>query len=420
MTDENSVIAAVAAAVEAQPGDVALRVHLAELLLVDTRAGEALTQCGIVLGSEPAHLRALEVGSAAADAVGDQQRADAYRNLLSVLRSGGPPGSMSRRDAASGGAPVTNDGELDDELAVDAFLEQVLVESVDGERPKVTLDDVGGLVEVKRRLRTSFLGPIGNPELREMYGKTLRGGLLMYGPPGCGKTFLAKAVAGELGARFYGVGIHDVLDMWMGNSERNLHALFDNARRNAPSVLFFDELDALGRKRSQLTHSAGRNVVVQLLAELDGIGDENAGVFILAATNQPWDVDSALRRPGRLDRTLLVLPPDKEARSAILEFHLRGRPVERVDVDRLAGATEQFSGADLRLLCEAASEYALGDSIETGVARPITQADLERARRETRPTTREWFGTARNYAMFANDDGSYDDLLAYIRTHRLG
>src|SRR4029453_7140596 len=141
---------------------------------------------------------------------------------------------------------------------------------------------------------------------------------------------------GELGARFLAVGLADVLDMWMGNSEKNLHELFETARRNAPCVLFFDEIDALGQKRSYTRHQAIHNVSVQLLHEMDSATSSNEGVFVLAATNHPWDVDTALRRPGRLDRTLLVLPPDPPARRAILALHLRDRPLQGVDLDRLA------------------------------------------------------------------------------------
>jgi AAA+ superfamily predicted ATPase len=288
--------------------------------------------------------------------------------------------------------------------------------------PDVRLDDVGGLETVKRRLRTSFLAPLQNPELREMYRKSLRGGMLLYGPPGCGKTFLARAIAGELRARFFAVGLHDILDMWLGNSEKNLHGIFETARRHAPCVLFLDEVDALGHKRSNFSGgSGGRNVVVQLLNEMDGLRDDNDGVFIVGATNQPWDLDAALRRPGRFDRMVLVLPPDEAARAAILRYHLRDRPVdEQIDLAKLARRSELYSGADLKLVCEAAAELALEDALASGSARPIQARDLERAMKEVVPSTRAWFEVARNFAQFANDGGRYDELLDYLRAHRLG
>jgi len=259
-----------------------------------------------------------------------------------------------------------------------------------------------------------------NPELRKMYGTSLQGGLLLYGPPGCGKTFLARAVAGELGARFFAVGLHDVLDMWLGKSEQNVHAVFETARRHAPCVLFLDEVDALGLKRSNLSYSAGRNVVVQLLTELDSTRSDNRGLFVLGATNQPWDLDPALRRPGRFDRMLLVLPPDEPARRAIFEYHMRNRPTEGLDLGRLASSTDGYSGADIRLVCETAAENALEDSLASGTARPIARDDLEQALREVKPSTRPWFESAKNYALFANESGTFDELLAYMRRRRLG
>jgi SpoVK/Ycf46/Vps4 family AAA+-type ATPase len=326
-----------------------------------------------------------------------------------------PPGAPADKTPE----PIAVGDEISSE-DVDAFLRDVLGEDPDLERPQVTLADVGGLVDVKRRLQTSFLGPMRNPELRRMYGKSLRGGLLLYGPPGCGKTFLARAVAGELGAHFFGVGLHDVLDMWLGKSEQNVHKVFETARRYTPCVLFLDEVDALGMKRSNLAHSSGRNVVVQLLTELDGAQNENEGVFMLGATNQPWDIDPALRRPGRFDRMLLVLPPDPPARAAILSYHLKDRPVDpAVNLERVVTGTENYSGADLRLVCESATERALEQSMESGVVRPISQEDFELALRDVKPSTRPWFEMARNYAMFANDGGVYDDLLAFMRQHRL-
>src|SRR6185436_9295538 len=155
----------------------------------------------------------------------------------------------------------------------------------------------------------------------------------------------------------------------------------------------------LGQKRSQQQNSAGRGSVNQLLSEMDGLSNNNQGVFVLGATNHPWDVDVALRRPGRFDRMLLVLPPDEPAREAILRFHLKERPIANV--------------------CETAAERALLDSARTGNVRMIEMGDLEAAVKEVRPSIGPWLETARNVAQFANQDGTYDDLLAYLRRRRL-
>lgn len=273
--------------------------------------------------------------------------------------------------------------------------------------------------QVKDRLDAAFLAPMRNPELRKLYGKSLRGGLLLYGPPGCGKTFIARAVAGELGAGFMSVSLSDILDMYVGTSEKNVHDIFEAARRQAPCVVFLDELDALGAKRSRTQHGGLRNVVNQLLTELDGINAaQNEGVFVLAATNVPWDVDLALRRPGRLDRTLLVLPPDAPAREAILRYHLRERPIESVDLGKIVKVTEDFSGADLAHVCESAAEYALLDSARSGAVRMIGTKDLLNAAKQIKPSSESWFASARNVAMFANDGGVYDDLVAYLKKKR--
>jgi SpoVK/Ycf46/Vps4 family AAA+-type ATPase len=401
-----SLIDSLTAAVQGRPEDVPLRLHLIRLLLDAGRQGEAISHAAQALQYAPDDATARELMARALGAstpppepAAPAQDMDwgAYEEQLSDVI----PPRFARADDEPD--PVRGDADR-------AF---------DVETSTVRLADVGGMAEVKQRLELAFLGPLRNPQLRTMFGKSLRGGLLLYGPPGCGKTFLARAVAGEMGARFLSLSIVDVLNMWVGNSEKNLHEIFEAARRNAPCVLFLDEIDALGHKRSQLHSSAMRTLGNQLLAELDGMEGNNEGVFVLAATNAPWDVDPALRRPGRLDRVALVLPPDAPARAAIVEYHVRQRPIANIDLGRLVEATEHFSGADLAHLCETAAEHAMADSLASGTVRMIEQRDFERALQEVRPSTAPWFATARNVALFANEGGTYDELASYLKRRKL-
>jgi transitional endoplasmic reticulum ATPase len=285
----------------------------------------------------------------------------------------------------------------------------------DIERPRITFEDVGGMDKVKEEIRLKIIHPLTHPELYKAYGKPVGGGILMYGPPGCGKTYLARATAGEIKAGFISVGINDVLDMWIGNSERNLHDLFEQARAHRPCVLFFDEVDALGASRSDMRQHAGRQLINQFLSELDGVKASNEGVLILAATNAPWHLDSAFRRPGRFDRVLFVPPPDAAARAAILRLQCRGKPIEDLDYDQLGKKTESFSGADLKAVVDVAIERKLQEALKAGVPKPITTKDLSAAAGTLKPTTKEWFATARNYALYSNQGGIYDDILDYLK-----
>lgn len=406
---EDPVIDALARAVAAAPADAELRLHLATVLLDRGHTERALVEASTVLAADPGDSRAREMLARILRATAAPETPAPVSPASDAQAPGQAPG-VAGFDWSAAEAEVGHIAQPmfvgDDTPAFDEH---------DVQRSPVTLADVGGMREVKERLESAFLAPLRNPGLRALYGKSLRGGLLMYGPPGCGKTFLARAVAGELGAAFVSVGLSDILGQYMGDSERNVRELFQLARRQAPTVLFIDEIDAIGQRRSLARQNGMRGVVVSLLEELDGLGSDNEGVFVLAATNQPWDVDPALRRPGRLDRTLLVLPPDAEARQAILRHHLAGRPVEGVDLAALAAGTEGFSGADLAYVCELASENALLESSRSGVPRLIGMADLRQSVAQITPSTAPWLESARNVVRFGEDDGTFAQLRDYLR-----
>ena len=412
---DEAVIDALRRAVSVSPDDAALRLHLADLLFKAGLTGEAVQHCALVLADKPTHAGALSLLTRASDPAGS---AGSALPDAPATPSPGPGGSASgtfdwqRAEAdLNGQAPAFT--TIRDVPAPPEELWDV-------EASPLTLNDVGGMTEAKRAIELQFFGPLRHPELRQAFGKPLGGGLLMYGPPGCGKSFIARAIAGEMGAAFLSVTVADVLDMYIGVSESNMHELFLMARRRAPIVLFFDELDAIGmRRHADRGSQATRNTTVQLLAELDGVNSYNEGVYVLAATNRPWDLDTALRRPGRFDRSVLVLPPDEEARYAIFWHHLKNRPISGIDLAWLAQHSDGLTGADIAGVCDQATEAALAESMRTEQVRMITMRDLQRVLRRTRPSCGAWFSSARNVVAYANNDGEYDDLRRYMAARKL-
>ena len=295
-----------------------------------------------------------------------------------------------------------------------------LLERFETEEPAVKFADVAGLAEVKEQIELRIVAPYKTPEIFAAFGRKAGGGVLLYGPPGTGKTFIARATAGEVGARFVAMGVADLVDAFWGESEKAIRELFAQARRNAPTVLFFDEFDALGASRGGTESQFWRALVTQLLQEMDGISGPNEGVLVMAATNLPWSVDPAFRRPGRFDRVVFVPPPDEAARRAILTTHAASLPGgESVDVAKLAAKTANWSGADLKALCERACEGALARSLKTGKVQPVAMDDFTRALGESRASAGEWFATARNHVRYANEGGRYDDLEAYMKQNKL-
>jgi transitional endoplasmic reticulum ATPase len=395
-------------ALELTPENHALRLVLAESLAEEGRVEEA--------ADEYARLRA--DGELPTDALVDAGR--------TALDAGRTAEAQELADAAAAAGIVEGVGELrraiDDSLGLSGTMRVAQTAGPDGiespiefdRGPTVTFDDIGGLDDVKKAINRTIILPFTRPDLYETYGRRAGGGVLLYVPPGCGKTMLACATATECGLPFSNVRIEEILDPYIGQSERNLHDVFEQARRAAPCVLFVDELDAMGFARRKHTGSAGRPLVNQLLEELDAIGADNTGMLVLAATNAPWDVDEALKRPGRFDRTVFVPPPDEQARRRILELQAAGRPQEKLDLKKVAKRTALFSGADLRALVERALDLVIDEALDAGEERPLRVEHFERVLADMRPSTLEWLANARNHVEFANESGRYDDVRAFL------
>ncbi|MFI9559488.1 AAA family ATPase [Nonomuraea endophytica] len=429
---DDSGLQALREAARLSPDNLPLRRHLADLLLDKGYLAEAEREYRAALLLAPRD-PGITAGLAEAFA-----RQGAYGAALSALepflaQPGYPPrmGVIAARallgegDVAQAGfryheavmrAPEAADPELAARLAAPPRVSQPVEEPVEPYDKRVTFADVAGMEGVKEALRVKLLLPMQQPELFAAFGKRAGGGVLLYGPPGGGKTHLARAAAGELGASFVSVGLSDVLDMYVGQSERNLHNIFDAARRSRPCVLFFDEVDALAARRSDMRQAHNRQIVNQFLAELDGVDDKaNEGVLVLAATNAPWYIDVAFRRPGRFDQLVFVPPPDLAARAAILRILCRDKPLAEMDFDAVAKTTADYVGADLKGLVERAVEDKLRESIAAGRPVPLTTRDLLALTKSQRPSSvREWLATARNYVMHANDSGAWDELLPWV------
>lgn len=450
MPGSDEAVTALREAVRLSPENVPLRTHLASTLMELGRFAEAEVEFREALSLSPHHEK-LKIGLATAFY---QQGKNSHalvivEELLKLtatpaaayllharlmLRTGDIERAVRQYKKAVDIDSAIADSAIEEQLGIhhDADETDDASEVVDGrvrvprgrgggesgsslERPRLTFEDVGGMDALKEEIRMKIIHPLAHREIYKAYGKSIGGGILMYGPPGCGKTHLARATAGEIKAAFLSVGISQVLDMWIGSSERNLHELFEEARSNRPAVLFFDEVDALGASRSDMRQSAGRHLINQFLAELDGVQSSNDGVLMLAATNAPWHLDAAFRRPGRFDRIIFVPPPDPPARAGIFRVLCQGKPADNIDFDYLAKKTEGYSGADLKAVIDSAVESKLSEAMKTGVPKPLTTKDLAHSAKSVKPSIKEWFATARNYALYSNQAGLYDDIIKYLK-----
>ena len=407
---DHDPLAALAEALKLSPENEVLRAHLVRELLKARRYQEAAATAAPLTGS---HQQGVAFLAQARKALleGNKTRAsDFYRRAIaedSNLIDEALEVELEPKQTLR----MTSVGELEGGFEAPAPPSEV---------PRVSFEDLGGMAELKEQIKMQIIYPMQKPEIYEAYGKKIGGGILLYGPPGCGKTHLARATAGELGANFFSLALNEILDMYVGNSEKNLAELFNTARERAPSVLFIDEVDALGGKRSNHNSSATRWLVSQFLTEMDGIASNNDKLLVLGATNEPWNVDTALRRPGRFDRVMFVPPPDREARVEILKIHTRERNVDSgIRWEKLASKTEFFSGADLLQLVEQATERAVADALRSGNLRPVNLKDFQAALRDRKPSTKEWLRRSRNYVNFANQDGVYDPLANFLDKARI-
>jgi transitional endoplasmic reticulum ATPase len=257
------------------------------------------------------------------------------------------------------------------------------------EKPKIRFDDIAGLEDVKEQIRIKMILPFTHPEKARKYKVKTGGGILLYGPPGTGKTMIAKAVAGELDATFFAIAPSEILNKWVGESEKNIRKLFDAAREAGTAVIFMDEVESLVPKRRD-AEAGGvmARVVPQILGELDGFeAREGRTVMFMGATNEPWNIDTAMLRPGRLDEKVYVGLPDLAARRKILDLNLKDIPLEDgLDLDALAKRLDGYSGADVAYLCRKTAEQTFLESVKSAHERPLGRADFDRVLARLRPS----------------------------------
>ncbi|MFQ6136825.1 MAG: CDC48 family AAA ATPase [Candidatus Hydrothermarchaeales archaeon] len=273
-------------------------------------------------------------------------------------------------------------------LAEPSALREVFVEL-----PDVTWNDVGGLGEIKRELVEGVEWPIKHPEAFNQMGIKPPKGILLFGPPGSGKTLLAKAVAHESESNFISIKGPEVLSKWVGESEKAIREIFKKAKQSAPTVVFFDEIDAIAARRGvEVGSRVGERIVNQLLTEMDGL-EEVYGIIIIAATNRPDILDPGILRPGRFDKLLLVQAPDEEARLQIFKVHTKGMPLgEDVDLEKLAKQTKDYVGADIEALCRESAMLAIRETLDEGSEiknKKVELSHFNKALKKIKPSVNE-------------------------------
>ncbi|MDK2825682.1 MAG: hypothetical protein PWQ63_845 [Methanolobus sp.] len=317
-------------------------------------------------------------------------RAQALKSSTAVSSGGTLEGNRSSVD--NDGSSISKD---------DVFLKEI---------PNIGFSDIGGLEDVKEEIRKAIIYPFTHKKLYQMYGQKAGEGILLYGPPGCGKTMMAKAAAKECGAEFISVKTSTIVSKWVGASEKNIKQIFDIARQGKRSIIFFDEIDSIATRRSESEDYAKR-VVNELLAQMDGVDTASDDLLVLAATNEPWAIDPALRRPGRFSKLVFVPEPDLEARKAILQIHLKKRPIDAdLDILYLAEITDSYSGADLAAICKEAADIPLGEALRGGDPRKIRLQDFETVLQKRKPSIVSWYIEAKTAVRKTGEEDVFSEL----------
>ncbi|MDD5112214.1 MAG: ATP-binding protein, partial [Candidatus Altiarchaeota archaeon] len=332
----------------------------------------------------------------------DSQRKVAESKRASVMSGGYAPGGYAPGGYAPGPAPQGMTPGAGGEGGENLTKFKVM------EKPKMNFRDVAGLEKIKDKIFEYIVYPLKDPVLAKKYGKEAGGGVIFYGPPGTGKTFIAKAAAGEGKASFISVKMSDIVDMYAGNTEKNMHNAFETARQNKPCILFFDEMDGIAGKREGMDQSFEKRSINQFLMEMDGAEYSNEGVLVIGATNAPWDVDAALRRAGRFAKTIYFPEPDKKTRETIIRLNLRNRPVDpKIPIGRIARMTEGYSSADLKALVDAAASIPWKEALKSGRERQITFKDFRKASagdEGARSSLPAWYGSVKKKLIEDEED----------------
>ena len=304
----------------------------------------------------------------------------------------------------------------DEEKTKEKLKELVLVE-----KPKVRFEDIAGLQEVKERIKEAIVYPFEQPEEYRYYGVKPGDGILLYGPPGCGKTMLAAAAAAECDAVFINLKVSDIKDKYVGESEKNIKQVFELARSYERAILFFDEIDALAGERSGYREGHERSLVNELLTQMDALESKGSprNYLVLAATNQPWSVDLALRRSGRFDSTVFIPQPDSQARRRIFEINLRDKPVEKsVTPTTLAQMTNGYASAEIVDICQRAAKIPLRERLrEKKRRREISMDDFKQAVSEKKTVLPSWYSRAQKEIEGSGEADMFQDLIQAARDY---